>query len=156
MGHMRVAKARVIAGGDSHNGAVPEVCAGFLQVPRDAFVTRAELGALHPPVHAAAVGAGALDADDGDGSGPEVDVPFGGPPAPAQGAAHSPRVLRSDRCGAGRARANPPSPRAGGRASFGDFSTARLHPVPPSGRPAGSNRVPRPSVYTLLDLCRQA
>ena len=80
---------------------MPEVCRGFLQVPRDAFGTRTELGAPHPPVRAAVVGAGVLDADDGDGSGPESDIPGDGPPAPTCSSA--PRLLSFG--GAARARA---------------------------------------------------
>ena len=63
---MPAALALVIAGVDGHNGAVPEACNGFRQVPRHggAFRFRMELGAPRAPMHAAAVGAGVRYAGD--------------------------------------------------------------------------------------------
>ena len=65
---MRVAFARVTAGVDGHNGAVPEAYTGFLQEPRDASLFVIEHGAPCPPTHAEAVGIDARDTDSGDGS----------------------------------------------------------------------------------------
>ena len=47
----------------------------------------------------------------------------------------------------------PPSPPNGGQGIF--LSTTRLRLVPPSGRPAGSSRVCRPSVQTLASDCTE-
>ena len=46
MGHIRAAFARVIDSlPDGHNGAEPDACTGFLQVPRDSSRFCMELGA---------------------------------------------------------------------------------------------------------------
>ena len=70
-------------------------CAGRLSPGvRVAFVTCMDLGALRPPVHTAAVGAGDLDAYADDGSVPESHVPGDGPgPGPGPGPGVEPLPL---------------------------------------------------------------